>query len=163
MRGPAHGRGARRACSILVLVGRSKVCWDYAFTVLLGHVACVAAHGGRVPMQRAWWLMHLGAFACVTLVAQQLCMFRELQPIRLHGAAGAAAPRAPLAHGAAALARALWTACCALPVQKVCLLLRRHGARRAAYTHVRDPLDDPGHNSILLSSIYAYPREVKDV
>jgi hypothetical protein len=69
---------------LLVLVGRSKQCFDFAATVHGFHLLACAVYGGW-PRTAFWWALNILSLIVMAVLAEWLCMRHELLPITLAG------------------------------------------------------------------------------
>ena len=70
------------ALSLSVVVGRSKQCLDYTLTLYLFHfLLCVINFS--FPHNAVWWMLLLVNISTMTLIAEYLCMKRELREIAI--------------------------------------------------------------------------------
>lgn len=63
-----------------VLVGRSRRAVDFAATLLVSHAVATGVHSG-FPTAFAWWGVNVCAVCVLAVVAEALCMRREMRDI----------------------------------------------------------------------------------
>lgn len=95
-----------RSLAIVVIIARSKLVPDFAFTVHIVHLVVVSLYAGRVPRNAMWWATMLASSGLAVALGIWGCRYRELQPIffggrRILPAAGTAAADAATEGGEA--------------------------------------------------------------
>ena len=69
---------------LLLLVGRSKQCFDFAATLHLFHLIVCVVYAGW-PRTVLWWALNITSLILMAVLGEYLCMRRELMPITLAG------------------------------------------------------------------------------
>ena len=75
---------ARRAVYLAVLVERAKKCLDFTATLFLIHAMLCVAYAGW-PRSFEWWAVNLVSLILMAVLAEWLCLRRELREIPLTG------------------------------------------------------------------------------
>ncbi|KAI1826557.1 integral membrane protein S linking to the trans Golgi network-domain-containing protein [Xylaria intraflava] len=71
--------------ALVVLISRSKLVLDFAFTLHLIHLLIVFLYTGFLPRNVAWWVTMLVSGAITVAGGTYGCRWRELQPITFGG------------------------------------------------------------------------------
>lgn len=74
--------------ALVVLISRSKLVLDFAFTLHLIHLLVVSLYTGYIPRNAAWWVTMLASGAITVAGGTYGCRWRELRPITFGGNAG---------------------------------------------------------------------------
>ena len=74
-----------RVISLLLLVARSKLVPDFAFTIHFIHLMITSVYSGSVPTNLLWWALQVTSSALMISVGIWSCRWRELQPIAFGG------------------------------------------------------------------------------
>ncbi|KAI9884905.1 MAG: hypothetical protein M1823_003312 [Watsoniomyces obsoletus] len=70
---------------ILLLVARSKLVPDFAFTIHFIHLLVTTAYSRSLPRNMLWWGLQVASSALMTVLGIWSCQWRELQPIQFGG------------------------------------------------------------------------------
>ncbi|XP_063722269.1 protein SYS1 homolog [Symsagittifera roscoffensis] len=76
------------ALSIWLLVGRSKLCTDFSFTLLLYHwiiSSLYPSSWAHIPATWSWYLLHIVCALLTTVLAEYLCMRTEMRAVPIGG------------------------------------------------------------------------------
>jgi hypothetical protein len=74
-----------RVIFLLLLVSRSKLVPDFAFTVHFLHLIIVSLYSHSIPTNWLWWGLQASSAALMTSVGIWACQYRELRPINFGG------------------------------------------------------------------------------
>lgn len=70
-------------CFLMLIVERSKKCFDFAVTAHCVHLCCCVMYDGW-PSSWEWWVVNLMSLVVMSLLGEYLCMRREMQDIPLY-------------------------------------------------------------------------------
>ncbi|XP_075257049.1 protein SYS1 homolog [Convolutriloba macropyga] len=76
------------AITIWLLVGRSKLCTDFSFTLLFYHwilSTLYPSSWASIPSKWSWYCLHLVCALLTTVLAEYLCMRTELRAVPISG------------------------------------------------------------------------------
>ncbi len=68
-----------------MLVVRSKLVPDFAFTIHFIHLLVTTAYSKSLPRNMLWWALQVAGSCLMTLLGIWSCQWRELQPINFGG------------------------------------------------------------------------------
>jgi hypothetical protein len=69
----------------VVIIARSKLVPDFAFTVHFIHLVVVSLYNGRIPRNAMWWATMVASAAIAVALGIWGCRYRELQPVFFGG------------------------------------------------------------------------------
>eukprot|EP00123_Amoebidium_parasiticum_P000285 comp10686_c0_seq1/m.5360 comp10686_c0_seq1/g.5360 ORF comp10686_c0_seq1/g.5360 comp10686_c0_seq1/m.5360 type:complete len:155 (-) comp10686_c0_seq1:119-583(-) len=74
---------ATSALWLLFVVGRAKLCLDFACTLHVYHLVCCICYDGWPSF--SWWVLNIVTTALTTVMGEYVCMKRELREIPVLG------------------------------------------------------------------------------
>lgn len=66
---------------LLLLVARSKLVPDFAFTIHFINLIITSLYTRAVPTNPLWWLLQVGSTALMVALGVWACRYREMKPI----------------------------------------------------------------------------------
>ena len=73
---------------LLLLIARSKLVPDFAFTIHFLHLVATSVYTRSVPRYVFWWGLQFASASLMTSLGIWSCQWRELQPINFGGSGG---------------------------------------------------------------------------
>ncbi|KAI9753599.1 MAG: hypothetical protein M4579_005063 [Chaenotheca gracillima] len=70
---------------LLILVARSKLVPDFAFTIHILHLIITSLYTRAIPTNWLWWALQIASAALMTSLGVWSCQWRELRPISFGG------------------------------------------------------------------------------
>lgn len=81
---------SRRVIFLLLLVSRSKLVPDFAFTIHFIHFLITSFYSHGLPANLLWWALQATSAALMTFLGMWACQWRELRPIAFGGSSNQA-------------------------------------------------------------------------
>jgi protein SYS1 len=66
---------------MMVIVARSKMVPDYAFTMHFLHLIVTSFYARTIPSTLFWWTLQFASTSLLTALGVWLCQWRELKPV----------------------------------------------------------------------------------
>lgn len=80
---------AAMGVGIWLVVGRAKLCLDFAASAHLIHLLLAIVYNGAIPLSPSWWLLQVICVALATLLAEFLCIQSDSRAIPINSFAAA--------------------------------------------------------------------------